>query len=348
MNNDLKYILNDLSEIIYKDSAKDEKESKSNSDLLRLLDEYARMDITSKFKKSDIVMQNSENDILNIQVKADIINSIILLFLEKPRLKKLIEENKNDSEKTKNIINKLHRIAYDLYKNHNSSLKNSRQLLNIHSFILASLNGILSDSICEVDSYIAENRDILLNLLPNDKSIKSLEYKIYFLILYLSKRFENLTSINVFDALVQECEDLLAEIQTNELKKENFNIANGFHIGALANILYVLKLVKEYLFSGSNGISNDINTEIDSYCYNAINLLNETNYVELKQIAILLRYALKQVCSNSLWGVYGKNPLVNKFISKCFKANENLIYSLLPSQRKAIIEKKLLTCPDPV
>lgn len=340
MSNELIDIINNLTEIINK-KKETLGEALPVSELLKVLDKYERKDIEYKLTR---VPYCSEDDTLNIGIKADTINSIILLFLEKPKLKKIIDDSKNnENEISKNIIHKLHKISFELYKNYNSCLLSLSKDINIYSFVLACLNGILADCTCEVDSYITSNIDNLLSSIPQEKTLIRLEYKIYFLILFLIKRFNNISNLNDFDQLIVDSECLLKELQEEELKNELFNISNGFYISALANILHVIKLVKNYLFKGETDLKSDIMTDIDTYSYNAINLLNETNHLELKQITILLRYALKQVCNNSLWGVYGKNPLVNKFIKKCFEANDNLIYSLLPSQRKAIIENKLLS-----
>ena len=117
------------------------------------------------------------------------------------------------------------------------------------------------------------------------------------------------------------------------------DIKNGLKISAFGNIIYLSRLLREYLFDGKikNEENQDIYTLIDIYSYNAFYLLG-TEDIELKLIGYLLKYSYEQVAENSIWNIAEKSPKIRKFIEDNLSGNGRYIYSLLPSQRDVISE----------
>lgn len=148
---------------------------------------------------------------------------------------------------------------------------------------------------------------------------------------------KNYNGLVNLDNNIEKAEIILEQVQKNEIERDVIDLTIGLKIGAFGNIIYLSKLLREYLFGGKieNEESQDIFSLIDIYSYNAFYLLGNEE-IELKLIGYLLKYSYEQVAMNSIWNIADKSPKIRKFIENNLSGKGRYIYSLLPSQREVI------------
>ena len=96
------------------------------------------------------------------------------------------------------------------------------------------------------------------------------------------KNYDGLVNL---DINIEKAEIILEKAQNNEIERDDIDLTIGLKIGAFGNIIYLSKLLREYLFGGKieNEESQDIFSLIDIYSYNAFYLLGNEE-IELKLI----------------------------------------------------------------
>lgn len=267
--------------------------------------------------------------------KANLLNALMAIVLENPDMDEI-----NNYERKK--------LLFDLYKTTASLYEqlleqnNENQLENLSYLVMYSMLSYLADEqtisnivIEEYNMNLLDSKDIMSNM----DIMSQLEFHTYYLIVLMVSNIKNYNGLINLDSHIKETEILLDKAQKIELEKEEIDIKNGLKISAFGNIIYLSRLLREYLFSGKieDEENQDIYSLIDIYSYNVFYLLR-TEDIELKLIGHLLKYSYEQVAENSIWNIAEKSPKIRKFIEDNLSRDGRYIYSLLPSQRDVVSE----------
>ncbi len=272
---------------------------------------------------------------LDMVSKSNLLNAMTEIILENPSM------NQITSSERKDVLNLLYEINSTIYERlmKEDSIKS---LDKISIVVMYSMLSYLADKqtisnilIEQFNSKIANSKEMLDGL----KIIDKLEFAtLYLVVLMLSniKNYDGLINLNFNIKIAQE---YLEKAQNYELEKQEFDIRNGLKISAYGNIIHLVEILKEYLFTGKVEVekNQDIYTLIDMYSYNAFYLL-ENEEIELKLIGHLLKYAFTQAAENSIWNIAEKSPKIRTFIESNLSEGERFLYSLLPSQRDVIAD----------
>jgi superfamily II DNA/RNA helicase len=300
------------------------------SSLNAMLQDIEISRINDRFNR---VNSNFEVTHLDMISKANLLNAMTELILENPSL------NEIPANERKSVLKQLYETNSTIYEQLMKS-DNVKPLEKITIVVMYSMLSYLADKqtisnimIEQFNSEISSSSDFFDEL----TNIEHLEFAtLYLVVLMLSniKNYDGLTNLN---KNIKIAEEYLEKAQENEIKSEEFNIVNGLKISAYGNIIFLVGVLKKYLFTGKVEIENnqDIYTLIDMYSYNAFYLLGNEE-IELKLIGHLIKYAFTQVAENSIWNIAEKSPKIRKFIENNLSEGERFLYSLLPSQRDVI------------
>lgn len=302
------------------------------SSLADMLNNIDASHIHRKFESMPKENIYSKDDLLS---KVNLLNALMSIVLENPTMEEI------GSNERKKLLSDLYKTTASLYEQlFEQSTENL--LENLSYLVMYSMLSYLADEQTISNITIEEYSRSIISIkgIISDMDIMSqLEFHTYYLIILMVSNVKNYDGLISLDSHIKNAETLLEKAQENELEKEEMDIKNGLKISAFGNIIYLSRLLREYLFDGKikNEENQDIYTLIDIYSYNAFYLLG-TEDIELKLIGYLLKYSYEQVAENSIWNIAEKSPKIRKFIEDNLSGNGRYIYSLLPSQRDVISE----------
>ena len=326
--------MNNIDRIINSIKAVFNTSEENISSLTAMLNNMDANHIYYKFKSvsKENINIYSKDELLS---KTNLLNALMAIVLENPNMEEI------DSYERKRLLSDLYKTTASLYeqlfeKNNENVLENLSYLV-MYSMLsyLADEQTISNIVIEEYNMNLLDFKDIIFNM----DIMSQLEFYTYYLIVLMVSNIKNYNGLISLDSHIKKTESLLEEAQKVELEKEEIDIKNGLKISAFGNIIYLSRLLREYLFNGKieNEDSQDIYSLIDIYSYNAFYLLGSEE-IELKLIGYLLKYSYEQVAENSIWNIAEKSPKIRKFIEDNLSGGSRYIYSLLPSQRDVISE----------
>ncbi len=272
---------------------------------------------------------------LDMMSKANLLNAMTEIILENPSMNQI-----TDSER-KDVLKLLYEINSTIYE----QLMKSDSVKSLDKITIVAMYGMLSYladkqtisniMIEQFNKEICTSKDMLDKLEITDK----LEFATLYLVVLMLSNIKNYEGLNNLNLNIKIAQEYLEKAQQSELEKEEIDISNGLKISAYGNIIYLVEILKDYLFTGKVEFekNQDIYTLIDMYSYNAFHLL-ENEDIELKLIGYLIKYAFTQVAENSIWNIAEKSPKIRTFIENNLSAGERFLYSLLPSQRDVIAD----------
>lgn len=304
------------------------EESIHPNEVLRILSRQEKVELLKKF---DIVLtQLDSNKIADVKLKADAIDTLLTVISNNPSFEQKLKKKNGNI----NLLKRLNNDAYETYRTYFLNNKFDRSLKALSTLVLVSFYGLLADKITLVDLFIQEQLFKFENdILKNDYSVAGLEFSTYLLILHLLKRIKNSDEENIVQFLFDHTDQIIKTIQESD--PNELGLTSSFKIGALANLVYLLGCVKQYLFTGAT--DGNIQVLIENYTYNAIKLLGARTESNLLKVSLLSKNGLKQLCKNSIWEVTSRSPLIKRFFEDALKRRDNFIYSLLPSQRDSVL-----------
>lgn len=294
----------------------------SNIEANRLYDKFSTVDLKIEYSTEDLVS------------KINLLDALLEILLENPNMENL------PAEKRKELIMSVCGTAASLYEQALLQVEDSEVWNNMPYLVMYSMLSYMADHQTMSDLLIKQYNTKLsskINLYKASSNLQQLEYDTYYLIVFLMSNIGNYDGLLQVNSLIDRADQNLEKVQEEELKKEELDISTGLKIGAFGNIIYLTRVLKEYLFTGKidSSENQDIYSVIDMYSFNAFHLLINEG-IETKIIGHLLRYAYEKVAENSIWNIAEKSPLIRKFIEENLSHGSRYIYSLLPSQREVI------------
>lgn len=315
-----------------------DKKSGDVAEVIKLLEKY-EVDGLKQLLDETLVPNISSDNYRDISLKLDAISSLISILHHNPKLNNTTAKIKG--ENGKDVLKTLYNVAFDLSINKFNLKKEMPDIERLFILTLVSFYGILADKQTISDIFIKKYIDGLTKSVSNEEnSIKRLEAFTYIALINLTIKIDSKRALDNLDRVINDVEYMLGLAQQSEIGKESIDMEKAFLIAGLANIIYITKIVKNYLFTGKVKSDERANvySYIDKYCYNANKLLKETNEESIKKIANLLKYTLEQICRNSIWSFADRSPVIKKFFMKSLDSEEDFIYTLLPSQRDSILD----------
>ncbi len=300
------------------------------SSLNAMLQDIEISRINDRFNK---VNKNSAFSHLDMISEANLLNALTELILENPSL------NEIPVNERKNVLKLLYETNSTIYeqlmKSDNVKPQEKIKIVVMYSMLsyLADKQTISTIMIEQFNSEISSSSSILNEL----ETIEYLEFSTLYLVILMLSNIKNYDGLNNLSRKIEIAQEYLEKAQKIEIQNEEFNILNGLKISAYGNIIFLVDILKKYLFTGKIDIDNnkDVYTLIDMYSYNAFYLLGNEE-IELKLIGHLIKYAFTQVAENSIWNIADKSPKIRTFIENNLSEGERFLYSLLPSQRDVI------------
>lgn len=306
----------------------DEKLSSLNA----LLCNIEKNRIYDKFDNSFQRISLSSTELVS---KANLLNAVIEIILENPSIKEISDEDR------KKVLLSLYETTSTLYeqllKDNNVNLL--EKVSNVAMYCMLSY---MADKQTISNILIEDFNNELRTLqskLTEMNTMEQLEFNTFYLIILMMSNIKNHDGLINLNSSICKAQMLLDKAQEEELAKEDFNIYIGLKISAFGNLIHLVKILKQYLFTGRIEFekNQDIYGLIDIYSYNAFYLLGNEE-IEFKVIGHLVKYAFTQVADNSIWSIAEKSPKIREFIEKSLSDGEKYIYSLLPSQRDVIAD----------
>lgn len=312
-----------------------DKESEDFAAVLKILDSYEDIKLNNSIL--DTAAQIEYWQLEEIKMKIVALLSLVNILEENPKIKRIVEESQ--SQNKQDVVKLLYDNIFEMSNIYFDNIGDSWE--KIYTLTILSLVSLISDNQPIADVLIEQHIKKLhksINLRKPDMA--EVEYLVYLLILKLTCRISSADDIYNLEDLLREVEKSFDNVQKNKAEAEELEIRTVMEIGALGNIIYVLKGVISYILNGKITweIEVDIFTFIDTYSYNAVKLSKSTSNMELITVSSLLPRSMKQLCRNSIWGIADKSPALKEFFKKCLESDENLIYTLLPSQRDSILK----------
>ncbi|MBD3341247.1 MAG: DEAD/DEAH box helicase [Candidatus Lokiarchaeota archaeon] len=300
------------------------------NEVLHILSQQEKFELVKKF---DIVLthlQLDSNKVADVKLKADAIDTLLTVISNNPSLEqKLKKENGNT-----NLLKRLNSDAYETYRTYFLNNKFDDSLEALSTLVLVSYYGLLADYTTLVDLFIQEQLfKFETDILIADYSVDGLEFSTYLLILQILKRIKNSNEESIVQSLFDHTNQVIRTIQESD--PNELGLTNSLKIGALANLVYLLGSVKQYLFTGTT--DDNVQVLIENYTYNAVKLLGDRTESNLLKVSLLSKNGLKQLCKNSIWEVTSRSFLIKRFFEDSLKRKDNFIYSLLPSQRDSVL-----------
>lgn len=316
-----------MNNLIEKIQALLDKDSPNLAAIMSLLSNLETRELSLKFDgASETNINNSE-----LIFKAEALTSLLLIILDNPKIKTELKR----SPKSPDLVRELKKITYEISRGCLEHLSDTRE--KIFWLTKVVLLGITADRNPEVDLLIKEKQESIFidSHNPVRDDLENITYK---LILRLVKRIENNDDITHLRGVSEESQRILDSFQNEQLSKESIDLSESLRISGLANLLFLLKITSEYLITG-RALEDvaDIDSLIDSYCFNALKLFSSDNK-DLYLISILLRLALKQLTANSIWKIVGRSPVFKNYFDNNQRMGKDLILTLLPSQRNSILQ----------
>lgn len=288
--------------------------------------------INERFNRIPLESTVTEFD---LRSKTNLLNAITELILENPSMSDISANERKDVLKL--LFETSSTIYEELMRDNDVNLLDRIGVVVMYSMLsyLADKQTISNIMIEQFNKRLVSSKDFLNDL----KAIDKLEFSTFYLIALMLSNIKNYDGLSYLNINLDRAEEYLAKAQTDELENDDINIRNGLKISAYGNIIYLVRILKEYLFKGKVELvkNQDIYTLIDMYSYNAFHLLSNEE-IELKLIGHLMKYAFTQVVENSIWNIAEKSPKIKMFIENNLSDGDRYLYSLLPSQRDVIAD----------
>lgn len=298
------------------------KDSSEISKIMKTLSNHEKEVLENKINNVIINTQNYNKEDINRIIKA--LNIII----------DIIDNRTN--VKDKNIIIEINNIIFELYKLQYDLMRSDYQILDMD--YITTMYAMYS-LVCDKETMVDKVLRIDINKLK-EKNIKEesnrLEHKLCLSILCVIRRIKNQNDVDEIRNLMKDIQNTLDSMQRIEIVKEEIEY-NTIIIGIIGNLLYAIQNVAEYIISGNNKNDNNIYSIIDNYIYNAMQIAEFNTNDRLNDIIKVLGKTLKKLCDNSIWKIAEKSPIFNKFFKE-LNNKDNLLLSLLPSQRDSILD----------
>ncbi len=236
----------------------------------------------------------------------------------------------------KPVLNHVYEILSELYF---TQFENTPELSidKLEVLVLSCLTGVSGERTPQVAMLIEENTDWIDSIQTNT-AIEKLKISTYKVLLALVGKINNKNHIDKIVSFIENAFKDLNLIQQETVKKEIFLMEEGFIIGAFGNFTHILKCLYEYLYTGKISNNEKIKDVIRDYSFNAIELTKNISEDNLKKVAYHIRKALNQIVDNSIWNLTSIHPVFKEFFEKTIQTSENFFLTLLPSQRKSLIQ----------
>lgn len=296
---------------------------KEISAVLEILQKSTISDIKQKLMTNFEISALTDTEFRDIKLKIKAISSLLTVINQNKDFEK---ELLDFSKKSKKDLKKgLCQLNYELYKT---------LFLHKHDplyLVQATLFACISDNLPHLNTMIRNHIKNYKNI-TNQFTIENITQKTFIHILQLFNSIRTRKDLDDIESFAQELDKTMSFLQDSD---EHFDIEKGFQIGGLANIVFLLSKVRQYLLTGES--EENIYTTIDMYTFNAIRLL-QASHESLSEVAEFMQMALTQLCRNSIWEVASKSPFIRRFFNKLLENDEGLIFSLMPTQRETIID----------
>lgn len=269
----------------------------------------------------------------DMRSKTNLLNAITELVLENPSMSDISSSDRKDVLRL--LFDTNSSIYEELMRDNDVPPGDKITVVVMYSMLsyLADKQTISNIMIEQFNKRLASSK----NFIDEMSSLEKLEFSTLYIIVLMMSNIKNNDGLRLINSNIKRAEEYLEISQCDEMKSDNFNIRNGLKISAYGNIIYLVRILKEYLFHGKVDLvkNQDIYTLIDMYSYNAFHLLGNEE-IELKLIGHLIKYAFTQVAENSIWNIADKSPKIKMFIENNLSEGDRYLYSLLPSQRDVI------------
>lgn len=311
-----------------------------NSDITSVLDEHEKYylkNLISQYNNNLIELCERSDLLKESEVKLNLLNTIIhLIFKNSNSKEELIKNSFNNSDIK---ITQLLATTFELSKYIFDEKFKQNKLSDIRCLENVTMLGLLSEKTVELDSLLQE-RLKYINQLDIDLEYKNIEEKLDFLtskfFILLSSHIATKKEVLFILNLESELDLLLEEAQNKLIDSDEQFIEFGLKVSASANIIYLLKEFFYYCRYGEFEDGNSFSSKLDTYIFNTIKIHEYLNDKEKVVKYTLLRFALIELFNLSIWSLADKSPTINKFIrSLTNEASEEIIFNLLPSQKKA-------------
>ncbi len=298
------------------------KDSEEISKIIKTLSDHEKEILENELNNVAISKKTYSNIDINKIVKA--LNIIIDIINNRSNIK-----NKNVIIKINNIIFELYKLQYDLIDNIYSDIEIDYIIVMYAMYAM----------VCDKETMVDKNLKIKIKEIKNQKienKFEKLESKLYLCILCIIRRIANNKDVEEIRDLIKEIQGILNDIQSSNIGNDEEE-KNIIFIGIIGNLFYSIQSVAEYIISGKNRNDNNIYNTIDTYIYNAMQIAEFNSNDRLNDIIKVLGKTLKKLCDNSIWRIASRSPIFNKFFEE-INSKENLLLSLLPSQRDSILD----------
>lgn len=302
------------------------------ADLLKLLSDTEKSYLYRRLNAYDVSTSDPGYE-QKLKLKIETINSLILVVQERPQLNETLQnENKKNGKTT---LIRLYELLFELNISFVSSLTvNDYQKLE--AILFTVITGMCADRPAEAAMIIKSNNWINAYTNPSiDLQLKTNIIKFNLSLYGIINCREHINAINALEASTLES---LTDYQEQQTQSDNISLQNGFTIGVFANFFHVLKNTKEYLFTGKNSKADSLPSIIDTYIFNAIKLSANISSETLTNIIHHSRYSLLQLYKNSVWQIADRSPLIRQFFANSINNADHVLLTLLPSQRKTILD----------
>jgi len=315
-----------------------DKQSGDVAEVVRLLEKCEIVGLKEMLNEN-YICRISSGKCKDISLKLDAISSLIYILQHNPKLNNTITKLKG--EKGGDVLKALYHIAFELSKNQFVFKKDINYIDSLFMLTLVSFYGLLADQQTISDIFVKDYVGDLSKFALEEKNLmEKLQANTYMALIGLTNRIDSQKALHRLDEVITNVENTLVFLQQSEIDKDHMDLENAFLIAGLANIIYIAKVTKTYLFTGKvvDDKRANIYSYIDKYCYNAVKILKDTQDENIKKTANLLKYVLEQICRNSIWALADRSPVIKKFFTRSLESEENFIYTLLPSQRDSILD----------
>ena len=301
------------------------------SSLIVMLSDIEAGHLYNRFSSEHQKKEYKTDDLFS---KVNLLNALLEIILENPNLEL------NEKEKRNELLVVLCGKIASMYEEILEQTKEGEYWNNLSNLVMYSMLSYMADrqtmSAIVINEY---HKKLLVSeaFYKEATTIQKLEYDSYYLIVYLMSNIRNYDGLCQLNSFINRANINLAKAQKEEIAKDNFDVDIGLKIASFSNIIYLTKVLKDYLFTGeiATNENQDIYGAIDMYSYNVFHLLaNES--IDLRIIGHLVKYAYESLAKNSIWNIAEKSPLIREFIKENLSGGERYIYSLLPSQRDVI------------
>ena len=270
-------------------------------------------------------------DTADISVKCETIGALIIVISENSVIKRQIGEDADN----KQILRKLHAIAYELNKIALEAEPESQE----ESLYRVAMHGFLADRHSEVSPYLDRvASEIDRSASPESLTPENLEATLYSIVSLITRVIRtSYDKQHILDVL-STFRSSFDQLQSSSFGEGEDGAETAYRIAAAGNIIHLLENVVDYLFTGSTRDNDSIYSLISSYSFNTITLYSKSGYAKEENLSHILKYFLDQLCRNSIWNIADRSPVLADFFNNCISSTDNILYTMLPPQRDNILD----------